>query len=71
MSHLSNGGLGSGGSGGSGGSLALLLIGKTTGLIVDSGDLLLDLGGDTGDLLAGGGLKGLFLPQIERVGTNE
>lgn len=62
LSHLSNGGLLSGGRGGSGGSLALLLIGKTTGLVVDSGDLLLDLGGNTGDLLAGGGLKGLFLP---------
>lgn len=63
LSHLSNGGLGSGGSRGSGGSLALLLISKTTGLVVDSGDLLFDLDGNAGDFLAGGGLKGLFLPQ--------
>jgi hypothetical protein len=66
VAYLSNGSLSSGslssgslGSGSSRGSLGLLLIGKATSLVVDSGDLLLDLGGNTGDLLTGGGLKGL------------
>lgn len=60
VAYLGNGSLGSLGNGSSSGSLGLLLVGKATSLVVDSGDLLLDLDGNASDLLAGGGLKGLL-----------
>lgn len=56
----------SGGLGGrsSSSSLGLLLVLQAFGLVVDGGNLLLDLGGNTGDLLARGGLKSLFREKV-------
>lgn len=50
----------SGGLGGGSRSLGLLLVSQASGLVVDGGNLLLDLDGDTSDLLARGGLKSLI-----------
>ena len=59
LGSLLGNGLGRAGNGG----LALLLVSKTTSLVVNGSNLFLELGGNTGDLLARGGLKSLFFVQ--------
>jgi hypothetical protein len=57
----------SGGLGGGSRSLGLLLVSQASGFVVDGGNLLLDLDGDTSDLLARGGLKSLIREREKKI----